>query len=535
MQFFKKFVSKCFYFFIKCISVVKNICIAFLYSKNGMQFVKKIIEKSKDKILALNVKILHLTEILLLFYNKKVSVKIKSIYDFIRNTLRNCIFLIKKAIFFVVEFYKKDKKRAIIYFIVLYVIYKVIFGIAYRISTLFQVHKNEMIVSVREVKPEIIEKNVNCYGYLESENTLQYSSEVRGNIDKIFVKEKQFVKEGQLLMVLDSKFTANSYTSAKSILESKKFQYNAIKKLYQDGLESKGNLKAMEADLESANSNFESAKKAYNGLMIHAPFDGYIDNIKNKEGAQINPGTSLFTLERMNAMQVKCDVQNLSTHEVRVDDDVKIFVSGHEVASGKISVIGDSVDVYTGSRGIIVNRIAEETGFEDKIRPGMSVMIKIKAKSQQSVYKISSEALETTETGAFMVKILNPYDGEILKKNIWIYDEQDGMNYVLGLSDNDYVVERGHEFVDVGEKDIQYTKVNEEKNKANDNNFYKFLNFCANIYNGSKMFVRNFPEFYAWSKNYYREVFIKLVNRIYNVKSRLSTIADKNISNGNKN
>ena len=142
---------------------------------------------------------------------------------------------------------------------------------------------NKMVVLTRIVGPERAKKEVNCYGYLESENTLNYTSEVRGNIENIFVQEKQMVKEGQLLMVIDSKFTKNSYISAKSILENKKLQYNAIKKLYQDGLESKGNLKAMEADLENANSNFESAKKAYDGLMIKAPFDGFIDNISNKE------------------------------------------------------------------------------------------------------------------------------------------------------------------------------------------------------------------------------------------------------------
>ena len=144
-------------------------------------------------------------------------------------------------------------------------------GIGGYISRIFQTHKNEMVVSVREVQPERVNKEINCYGYLESENNLQYVSEVRGNIDKILVQEKQHVRGGQLLMVLDSKFTANSYTSAKSILESKRLQYNAIKKLYKDGLDSKGNLKAMEADLENANSNFESAKKHIMDLwyMLH--------------------------------------------------------------------------------------------------------------------------------------------------------------------------------------------------------------------------------------------------------------------------
>ena len=456
----------------------------------------------KKILLMINTTLLFVTDRVVICYNKFIAGKILQIWNLIKKIFVFLLEYLKKMINYVIVFYKKDKKRAIIYFIVIYIIYSVFCLIFNKIFTSTPKHKNEMIVSVREVKPERITKDVKCYGYIESENNLQYVSEVRGNIDKIFVQEKQHVKEGQLLMVLDSKFTANSYTSAKSILESKRFQYNAIKKLYKDGLESKGNLKAMEADLENANSNFESAKKAYNGLTIYAPFDGYIDNINNKEGSQINPGTKLFTLERMNAMQVKCEVQNLLTTEVERGDDVKVFVSGYEMATGKISVIGDSIDVYTGSRTILVNQIKGLEGFDNKIRPGMSVMIKIQATAQEDTFKISSEALETTDTGAFMVKVLNPENGEISTKNIWIYNEQDGVDYVIGLQPGDYVVERGHEFVLVGDKDIQFEKIGEiQKNVALNDKSAAIKCFIHDVPKIVKSFSKHLLDKYNTIKN----------------------------------
>ena len=476
-------------------------------SSSNRTKMQSIVEKSKNFILRINDKILYLTDRIVAIYDKYVAGRFSAIWNWCKDIVKKTFWLIKKGWCFVVEFYKKDKKRAIIYFILLYVIYKIFSVIAWNVSTVFQSHKNDMIVSVRKVEAERIEKNVNCYGYLESENNLQYVSEVRGNIEKIFVKEKQHVKEGQLLMILDSKFTANAYTSAKSILESKKFQYNAIEKLYKDGLESKGNLKAMEADLENANSNFESAKKAFNGLTIYAPFDGYIDNINNKEGSQINPGTKLFTLERMNAMQVKCDVQNISTGEVQVGDKVKIFIGGHEMANGTIAVIGDSIDVYTGNRTILVNKVVANDGFEGKIKPGMSVMMKIAATASEDVYKISSEALETTETGAFMVKVLNPKSGEISAKNIWIYDERDGIDYVIGLADGDYVVERGHEFVAVGEQGVQHAEVVSRQTEGNKMNIQKTISYIGKTIKKSVEaigeFIVDLPDFYNWMVDKY--------------------------------
>ena len=482
--------------------------------------------KIKSIVLKLNEKLLLLTDKIYYFYNKYIAGKFGQLIQFIKNVFKKAIELIKKFFHFVAEFYKKDKKRAIIYFILLYIIYKFVFSFVSRMSLMFVNNKNDIVVSVREVYPERVNKEMSCYGYLESENNLQYLSEVRGNVEKIFVQEKQYVHEGQLLMTLDSKFTVNSYISAKSVLESKKLKFDAVKKLFADGLESKGNLKATEAELENATSNFESEKKSYNGLMVRAPFDGYIDNITLKEGSQINPGSKLFTLERMGAMQVKCEVNNLAKNELDVGDNVKVFIGGHEMAKGDVAVIGDSVDVYTGSRSILVKNIVGLEGFEDKIKNGMSVMLKITAKAQEDSYMISSEALETTQTGAFMVKVLEPKTGLVSSKNVWIYNEENGVDYVSGLENGDYVVERGHEFVAIGEKGIKYSKVDNKNNKPansvvknnkdeSDNNkkskvfsvikekFVKIKDVCVEFYD-------NRHEFWEFLKNEYNNIVLKI-------------------------
>ena len=495
-------------------SVIKNVFINIfnprMFCQNVKQSIKGLkpkqtktkqaVDKSVNIVKKANDKLLILTDKCLALYDKYISGKPKKIIQYVKKLFNKVIELIKKICCFIVAFYKKDKKRAIIYFILLYIVYKAFFGILDKIGNLFVSSKNELIVLTREVKPERVKKEVNCYGYLESENNLTYLSEVRGNIDKIFVKEKQMVKEGQLLMVLDSKFTTNAYTSAKSILESKKFQYNAIKKLYEDGLESKGNLKAMEADFENANSNFESAKKAYNGLMIRAPFDGFIDNINNKEGAQINPGQMLFTLERTDAMQVKCEVQNLNVDEVKIGDETRIFVGGYEMAKGNISVIGDSIDVYSGARSIVVNNVKAIEGFEEQIKTGTSVLMKIMAQAQKDVYKVSAEALEITPTGAFMVKVLNRDDNVVVAKDVFVYDENNGIDYVMGLTDGDYVIERGHEFVDVGDKNIDYQMV-ESDGVSFGKKIVGYGNKIKNFVVGVKDFVVDFPDYMRFLKS----------------------------------
>ena len=480
--------------------------------------VQVLFEKLIGLIKSLNTKLLFLTDKIVGFYNRYISGKPAKLWFFIKLIFSSLKGLFKSVFGKIKAFYKKDKKRAIIYFILLYILYRLIGFCCYKISALMSKSVNKMVVLTRIVEPERAKKEINCYGYLESENTLNYTSEVRGNIENIFVQEKQMVKEGQLLMVIDSKFTKNSYISAKSILENKKLQYNAIKKLYQDGLESKGNLKAMEADLENANSNFESAKKAYDGLIIKAPFDGFIDNINNKEGAQINIGQQLFSLERTDNMQVKCDVQNLKVEEVEIGDEVDVFVGGKKMAEGEIAVIGNNIDVDSGSRTILIKKIESiSDDYNEYVRPGVSVMVKVGAISQSSVYKISAEALEVTATGGYSVKILNPKNGEVISKDVLIYDENNGMNYVSGLAPDDYVIERGHEFIENGDIGVKYKVINGVAEQNWNDKLKSAVNgaktFCIYIVD----FFKHLPEFLPFMVEQIITTFNDIVDFVANV------------------
>ena len=63
-----------------------------------------------------------------------------------------------------------------------------------------------------------------------------------------------------------------------------------------------------------------------------------------------------------------------------------------------------------------------------------------------------------------MVKILDVKEKKnvVGYKNVIIYDEINGIDYVEGLSNGDYVIERGHEFVDIGETGVKYNTINQE-------------------------------------------------------------------------
>ena len=122
-------------------------------------------------------------------------------------------------------------------------------------------------------------------------------------------------------------------------------------------------------------------------------------------------------------------------------------------------------------------------------------MVKIPAISQKSVYKISAEALEVTATGGYSVKVLNHNNGEVTSKEVLIYDESNGMNYVSGLAPDDYVIERGHEFIENGDIGVKYKVINGVAEQNWNDKLKSAVNgvktFCIYIVD----FFKHLPEF----------------------------------------
>ena len=99
-----------------------------------------------------------------------------------------------------------------------------------------------------------------------------------------------------------------------------------------------------------------------------------------------------------------------------------------------------------------------------------------------------------------MVKVLNRDDNVVVAKDVFVYDENNGIDYVMGLTDGDYVIERGHEFVDVGDKNIDYQMV-ESDGVSFGKKIVGYGNKIKNFVVGVKDFVVDFPDYMRFLKS----------------------------------
>ena len=118
-------------------------------------------------------------------------------------------------------------------------------------------NKNETVpVEVSIIEDTVINRSINLVGTLAPWKEADLGAQTTARINKIFVEEGSFVKEGDLLFQMDD----TQLAQAKIQYDVAKDNYNRMEPLYERGAISK-------QEFDNVKAAFESAEKSYNLLL----------------------------------------------------------------------------------------------------------------------------------------------------------------------------------------------------------------------------------------------------------------------------
>lgn len=181
-------------------------------------------------------------------------------------------------------------------------------------------------VEVRLEKPTALgEAGVNYFsvsGKLESDRTANMSSRVMGNVARVFVREGNKVKQGDLLVQIHSDdLTAQRDRLDASMAEARAAQANA--KLFHDRFQAllvQGSASPSEYDqvklqLDLANARLDQVQHSRRELtvmiaesQVRSPFDGSVTRVYAEVGNLATPGMPLVVVESTDELVLRVEV-----------------------------------------------------------------------------------------------------------------------------------------------------------------------------------------------------------------------------------
>lgn len=231
-----------------------------------------------------------------------------------------------------------------------------------------------MEVDFLEIKPTVATIEKKYPGQIEGSVNVDIKAQVSGYLDKIYVKEGDYVQKGQTLFSIKADVyneqVQNSQAALKTALaveETARIELEKIKPLVSGQVVSDIQLKTAEASYTSAKAQVAQARAVLgssqinvNFTLIKAPVSGYIGRIPNRVGNLITPSdaTPLTTLSEIDQVFVYFSLSEADYISFAKDlksgegsDIVKLVIADGSIYEheGKLEAASGNIDATTGS------------------------------------------------------------------------------------------------------------------------------------------------------------------------------------------
>ena len=294
-------------------------------------------------------------------------------------------------------------------------------------------------------------------GSISAANSLDISSEVAGQIKKIFFKNGQHVKKGTPLIQLDDAAEQAQRADVEAQLQLAESNLERTKSLFSQKVstqlaldEAMSKAKQLKANLENINASI--AKK-----LIRAPFDGKIGISQVDLGQYVSAGLVCVNLQALNIYEVKFSLAQQDIKNISLNQKISVSVDAYpnEFFDGFITAIDSKVDDSTRT----IEIAASVDNSSKKLYPGMFVNVKVFLTSMPNTLIVPQTAIAYTLYGdnVFVVTLNGKKDaknqdlGTVKRTFVKTGDKQENNVVILeGIKSGDIVVNSGQSKLEDG-------------------------------------------------------------------------------------
>ncbi|MBO5010870.1 MAG: efflux RND transporter periplasmic adaptor subunit [Elusimicrobiaceae bacterium] len=304
---------------------------------------------------------------------------------------------------------------------------------------------------------------------VEAINASDVTPQVSGYIDRVLFKDGSFVKEGDVLFIIDQARYKAAVTAAEAALDkavaSEKqiaSDYNRELSLYKEKMLSQADLELAESNLANAKANVKAAQASLDLAKldleyteVRSPISGYIGKALLTKGNYANASASkLARVIQMDPIRVVfsiTDKERLSGMDqiTTSSPDIQIELpNGERVNIPSASVFSDNeINAQTATMAVY----AQAGNKDSKLIPGNYVNVTVSMDKFRPVILIPQTAVAQDASGQYVMTVTP--DNTVLQKYITVGDMvEDKYVVVSGMEEGDRIVPVGHQKLQNGQQ-----------------------------------------------------------------------------------
>lgn len=325
---------------------------------------------------------------------------------------------------------------------------------------------NSLVLNTEPIQPQNIEFTHEYIGRVIPIHETYVQPYINGYIDKILVSGGDYVKKGDILLILEqSEYKAQLDAAYASIIKAQANLNNA--QLYFERTQkakssvsqaeadkAKADFLSAKANLEEAQANFDLAKVNFKYTFLTSPINGIAGDIALTVGNYVSPSSGpLFSIVQISPIRVRFSItdkeylQKVAKGNLFKKEEIMLKLSnGHIFPNkGTFKYTDNSIDKSSNSINIYVD--FENVG--KTLLPNTYVTVLVKEVFNNAL-KISKEFIYLNAEGAYVYIIKN---GKIAKENLTILADDDTFFIVQNtLNTSDQLITQTIKPNDLGKK-----------------------------------------------------------------------------------
>lgn len=287
-----------------------------------------------------------------------------------------------------------------------------------------------------------VEATVSATGTISALNSVDISSRVTGLIKELRVKENDYVKAGQVLVVLDDTSLRAQVAQYEAQVANYGAVYERSQKLFAIGGESAQQLDSDRTNYLVAKSNYDNFSSQLDYYVITAPIDGMVVGKPTPAGQTVAQGIStpqvIMNIADLSKMQIKVMVDETDIGKVKPGQTVSFTVDAYtdKTFTGKVTSISRSAT--TTSNVVYYPVYVDVDDTAGLLFPTMTARVTIQVGISQNALVVPLAAVKE-DKGQKYIQIMVNGQSQNVPVQVGLFDDEK-IEILSGIHEGDAII-----------------------------------------------------------------------------------------------
>ncbi|GAB1856998.1 efflux RND transporter periplasmic adaptor subunit [Flavobacteriaceae bacterium MHTCC 0001] len=310
------------------------------------------------------------------------------------------------------------------------------------------------LITTFNAKESVFNHYVEVQGNVSTKQNVVIYPEYSGMLTRVYVKEGQKVKKGQVLAKIDDGGLSQQLSQVKIQADLAKTTYERQKRLWDQKIGSEIQYLQAKSSYEAQEEMVNQMQQQVGKTLVRAPFSGTIDDVITEQGSVVAPGQStLFRIVNLDDMYIETDVPERYVADI---------IPGKEVHVN-FPVLGKDIDAKVRQAGNFINpanrTFKVEVALPKKdvsIKPNLTAKLKINDYTNKKAVLIPQSIISENAEGDQYVYTISDKEGQTAKAKRAIITtgktQGDNIEVISGIASGDEIIMEGARSVKDGQK-----------------------------------------------------------------------------------